>query len=70
MDRSHFEEQIVRMIPKAENTSKHENQSDTTSDTLRAIKVIKAMQSNNMPRAIESAIRSAIKAIWPTIQSG
>ena len=63
LDCSDFEEQIVRTIPKAENTSKHKNQSETTSDTVRAIKAIKAMQSNDMARAIRSATRSAIKAI-------
>ena len=43
LDRSDFEEQIVRTIPKAENTSKHKDnqrygqsdQSDMTSDTIR-----------------------------------
>ena len=43
LDCSDFEEQIVRTIPKAENTSKHKydqqygqsNQSDMTSDTIR-----------------------------------
>ena len=70
LDRSGFEEQIVRMIPKAENTSEHENQSNTTSNMVRVIKAIKAMRSNDMARAIQSAIRSAIKAIWPAIQSG
>ena len=70
LDYSDFEEQIVRMIPKAENTFKHENKSDTTSDTVRAIKAIKAMQSKNTARAIRLAKRSAIKAIWPAIPSG
>ena len=43
LDRSDFEEQIVRTIPKAENTSKHKynqrygqaDQSDMISDTIR-----------------------------------
>ena len=45
LDHSDFKEQIVRMIPKAENTSKHKynqrygqsDQSDMTSDTIRTI---------------------------------
>ena len=49
MSRSQFEEQIVRMIPKAKNTFEHKNQSDTTSDTVRRIKAIKAMQSTIRP---------------------
>ena len=51
LDRPDIEEQIVGMIPKADNTSEHKDQSDqsdaindTTSDTVRAIKAIKAMQ--------------------------
>ena len=35
LDRSDFEEQIVRTIPKAENTSEYENQSDMTSNTIK-----------------------------------
>ena len=49
LDRSDFKEQIVRMIPKVENISKHENQSDTTSNTVRAIKAIEEMQSTILP---------------------
>ena len=49
LDRLDFEEKIVRMIPKAENTSKHKDQSNainnTTSNTVRAIKAIKGMRS-------------------------
>ena len=46
LDRLDFEEQIVRTIPKAENTSKHKyDQSNTIkaiqiSDTVKAIKAI------------------------------
>ena len=43
LDRSDFKKQIVKIIPKAENTSKHKNQSDTTSDTVKTIRAIKAM---------------------------
>ena len=63
MDRLEFEEQIVRTIPKTKNTSEHENQSDTTSDVVRAIKAIRSTirpeqynQSdtiNDMARAIQ-----------------
>ena len=60
LDRSDFKEQMVRMIPKAENTSEHKDQSDQsnainnmTSNTVRAIKAIKAMWSTIRP-----AIRS------------
>ena len=53
LDRSDFEEQIVRMILKVENTFKHKDQSnainDTTSNTVRGIKAIKAMQSTIRP---------------------
>ena len=49
------------MIPKAENTSKHKDQSnqsdainDTTSDSVRAIKAIKAMQSKRSKRCNQS----------------
>ena len=62
MDRSDFEEQIVRTIPKAENISEHENQSNqsdainnTTSDTVRAIKAIKATQSTIRPERYEQS---------------
>ena len=41
LDRSDFKEQIVRMIAKAENTSKHKNQSNTISDMVRTIKAIR-----------------------------
>ena len=37
LDRSDFEEQIVRIIPKAENNSEHDDQSDAINDTARAI---------------------------------
>ena len=50
LGRLQFEEQIVRMIPKAENTFEHKNQSNTTSDMVRAIKAIKAMQSTIRPK--------------------
>ena len=55
MGRSQFEEQIVRMIPKAENTSEHENQSNTTSNTVRAIKTIKAIQSTIRPKQCDQS---------------
>ena len=62
MDRSDFEEQIVRTIPKAEKTSEHKNQSnqsnainDTTSNTVRAIKVIKATRSTIRPERYEQS---------------
>ena len=48
LDRLDFEKQIVRMIPKAENNSEHKNQSNTTSNTVRVIKAIKAMRSSDM----------------------
>ena len=37
LERSDFEKQIVRMIPKAENNSEHKNQSNTINDTARAM---------------------------------
>ena len=41
LDRLDFEEQIVRMIPKTENTSKHNyNQNNTINNMVRAIKAI------------------------------
>ena len=40
LDRSNFEEQIVKTIPKAENTFKHKNHSNTISNTVKTIKVI------------------------------
>ena len=55
MGRLQFEEQIVRMIPKAENTSEHENQSNTTSDTDKAIKAIKAMRSTIRPEQYDQS---------------
>ena len=48
MDRLDFKEQIVRIIPKAENTSGHKNQNNTISNMVKAIKAIKAKQSSNM----------------------
>ena len=55
LDRSDFEEQIMRRILKAENTSEHKDQTDainnTTSNTIRAIKAIKAF------KAMQSTIR-------------
>ena len=59
LDRSDFEEQIVRMILKAENTSEHQNQSntinDTTSNTVRAINAIKAMQTMIQPERYDQS---------------
>ena len=58
LDRLDFEEQIVRMIPKAENTSEQKNQSDTTSNTVRAIKAIKAIQSTIRPERCNQSNQS------------
>ena len=44
LDRLHFEEQIVRMIPKVENISEYINQTDTINNTARA------MQSERLKR--------------------
>ena len=59
LDRSDFEEQIVRMIPKVENTSEHQDQSDaindTTSNTVRTIKAIKAMRTTIRPERYDQS---------------
>ena len=39
LDRLNFEQQIVRMIPKADNTFKHKNQSNAINNTARAIQL-------------------------------
>ena len=64
MGRSQFEKQLMKMIPKTENTSEHKydqrcgqsNQSDTINDMARA------MQSKQYNQRYGQS--NAIKAIW------
>ena len=59
LDHSDFKKQIVRIIPKSENTSKHKNQTDTINDTA------KAMWSKQLKQYNQRYGQSdAIKAIW------
>ena len=62
LNRLDFKKQIVRIIPKAENTFEHKDQSDTINDTARA------MQSKQYIQRYGQS--NAIKAIWPTIHLG
>ena len=61
LDHSDFKEQIIRMIPKAENSSKHKNQSNTISNTVRAIKAIQSMirpEQYNQSNMVSDMIRT------------
>ena len=78
MNRSDFKEQIVKIIPKVENTSEHENQIDTINDRARAMESEQLNNTiNDTARVMQSkqydqryGQNNAIKAIYPAIQSG
>ena len=54
LDRLDFEEQIVRMIPKAENTFEHKDQSNRINDTARAIRSKQYNQQYGQNNAIKA----------------
>ena len=62
LDHLDFKEQIVRIIPKAENSSKHKNQTDTINNTAKAMRSERSKQYNQ-----RYGRSDAIKAIWPVI---
>ena len=67
LGRSQFEEQIVRMIPKTENTSEHKNQSDAindmTSDTIRTNPGVVTVTSPITPTQ-RSGIGAPTLGVW------